>query len=419
MYFRVLFSACLIVTPGLSVIVRAAEWTAEPAITGRYEYNDNINLSIQPHSSVRGSFLTPSLDLAVNMPVWQVSAGLSATQRRYSGQAGLDRDDKTSWLSTAYQTERHTWQLAASRSLDSLLSTDIITPDTGVAQAQLQTETRSISPSWIWRYSELTTLKAVYQQSTISYDEDILNSSLYNYDYWATTARLSRQITEVNEIFVTGGYSRFRVPNTGFRSDTRSFQVGATRTFSETVQGTLQAGRRSTESLTRGGNPIYTLYSFIDPISGQIVDIKVQTGVTQDSREENTGAVFDGNLERKFERALARLTLSRSLNPTGSGGQSVQDTLGLIISHPLKERMTFSMNANLLETSYISGNITNTGLTYYDLSPGLNWQLLRDWTLGLNYRYAHVKRVSESESGKSNSVYSFVTYRPTKLSVSR
>lgn len=416
-YLKIISIAFLAMTPGIPVTAGAAEWTAEPAITGRHEYNDNINLSIHPHNSVRGSFLSPSLSLGVNTPVWQAVVGLSATQRRYSGQTGLDRDDKTSSFSTAYRTERNVLQFSASRSLDSLLATDLITPDTGVARAQRQTETRSLSPSWTWSYSELTTMQVVYQQSDVSYEDDIQTGGLYDYEYSVTTAVLNRQISGLTQIFATGGYSRFRVSGTGFRSETRSLQVGATRTFSETLQGTFQAGRRITESFTRGGNPIYTRFSTV--INGQVVDVLVQTGVTRDGRDEDTGTVFSGSLDRKFEQALARLTVSRSLNPTGSGGQTEQDSLGLKISQPLTARLTFSLGANRFKTRVFDGNITNSDLTYYDLSSGLSWQWSRDWTVGLNYKYGHVRRVSESESAESNSVFAFVTFRPPKMSASR
>lgn len=397
-------------------IVKAAEWIAEPAITARHEYNDNVNLSIYPQNAVRGSFLTPSLDFGVNTSVSQVSGGVSATQRRYSGQAGLDRDDKASRLSAAYQTERNTWQLGASRSLTSYLATDLITSDTGVAQAQSQTETKSITPSWTWKYSERTLFQAMYQISDVSY-ENTQSASLYNYDYRSATVSLSNQISQLNRVFVSGGYSSFRVPNTGFDSDTRSLQVGATRIFSPTTQGTLQAGLRSTESFTRGGNPILTPFSTV--IDGKVVDVYVQTGVTQDSLRKNTSSIFSGNLERKFEKTLVRFSVNRTLSPSGSGGQTELDTVSFNLKDPLSPRWMLSVNANGQKTRAFEGNITNRGLTYYDFSPGIDWQWLRALNVGINYRYAHVNRENENAAADSHSVSLTLIYRPLKMSISR
>lgn len=416
-YFRVVVKiSFLAMTIAISPRGMSAEWSAEPAVTARHEYNDNINLSVRPQNSVRGSFITPSLNLGVSTPVWQLNGGVSATQRRYSGQEGLDRDDKTSRLSTVYRTERNTWQLSASRSLDSLLSADVVTSDTGIVQGQRQTDTRSIAPSWSWMYSERTQLQVMYQLSDVSY-EDTLSSGLYDYDYRTATVTLSNQISELNRVFVTGGYSSFYVSETGFDSDTRSVQVGATRNFSSTTQGTLQAGLRNTESFTRGGNPIYTPFTTI--INGEVVDVLVPTGVTQDSRREKTSSVFSGNIERKFEKTLVSLAANRALNPSGSGGQTEQNSISFNLSSPLSARMTLTVNSNWHKSTASEGNIANSDLTYYDFSPGVDWQWLPDWTVAVNYSYTNIKREHEDATADSHSIGLMLTYRPVKMSISR
>jgi hypothetical protein len=395
---------------------KAAEWTAEPAVTARHEYNDNINLSLHPQNSVRGSIVTPSLDLGVNTPIWQLSGGVSATQRRYSGQEGLDRDDNASRLSTIYRTERNRWQLNASRSLTSLLSSDLIGSDTGVVQAQLQTETKTVTPTWTWNYSQTTLLQVMYQQSDVAY-ENTQSAGLYDYEYRSAAVTLSNQISVQNQIFVTGGYSRFQVPDTGLDSDTLSLQIGATRIFSQTVQGTLQAGLRTTESTTRGGNPIFTRFTTI--VDGQLVEVLLPTGITQDSRSENNSSVFSGSLEKKFEKVLTRFSVSRALSPSGSGGQSELDAVSFNLRNPLSPRLTLSANANWHKTSAIEGNISNNDLTYYNLSSGIDWQWLRDLSVGMDYRYAHVNREHENAAADSHSVGLALIYRPKKISISR
>lgn len=396
-----------------------AEWTAQPAVTARHEYNDNINLSVHPHNSVRGSFITPSLDLGVNTPIWRLSGGASVTQRRYSGQEGLDRDDKASRFSSVYRTERNTWQLNASRTLSSLLSGDTISSDTGVVQGQRQTDTKSISPAWTWMYSETTMLEVVYQLSDVSY-EQTQSAGLYDYEYRSATVTLSNQLSERNRVFVTGGYSKFQVPLTGFESNTGNVQIGGTRNFSETMSGTLQAGLRNTEAITRGGNPTGSFFSDVDSITGQIFTIFVPDGgVTQDSRSENTSSVFSGSLERKFEKSLTRLAVSRTLSPSGLGGQTEQDTANFIFQDPLSPRLTWSVSMHWQKTRAFEGNISNSDLTYFDIKPGIDWQWLRDWSVGMDYRYAHVNREHETAAADSHSVGVTLIYRPLKISISR
>lgn len=398
---------------------KAAEWTAEPAITARHEYNDNIGLSIHPHNSVRGSFITPRLDLGINTPIWQLGGGVSATQRRYSGQTGLDSDDKESRLSATYRTERNTWQLAANRSLYSLLSGDSISSDTGILQTQRQTLTESITPSWTWMYSERTQLQIVYQLSDVSYGNS-QSVGLYDYDYRSATVTLSNQLSELNRVFVTGGYSKFQVPFTGFESNTGNVQIGGTRNFSVTMSGTLQAGLRNTEAITRGGNPTGSFFDRFDPVTGQIVrEFIPDGGVTQDSRRKTTSSVFSGNLVKKFEKSLATLAVSRALSPSGTGGQTEQDAVSFNLSNPLSPRLTLSVKANWQKSRAFEGNISNSDLTYHNFSSGIDWQWSRDWSVGTSYRYAHVNREHENAGADSNSVGLTLTYRPLKMTISR
>jgi hypothetical protein len=266
-------------------------------------------------------------------------------------------------------------------------------------------------------YSERTMLQVMYQLSDVSY-EQTQSAGLYDYEYRSATVTLSNQLSELNRVFVTGGYSKFHVPDTGFDSDTGSFQAGVTRHFSATTQGTLQAGLRNTESFTRGGNPIFTRFTVINS-DGETEIVSVPTGVTQDSRSENTSSVFSGSLERKFEKSHARLAVNRTLSPSGSGGQTEQDMVSFDLRNPLSPRLTLSVNANWQKSRAFEGNISNSDLTYYNFSPAIDWQWSRDWSVGMDYRYTHAKREHETAAADSNTVGLALTYRPLKMSISR
>lgn len=257
-------TACMTVAMCVPLSGRAAEWSAEPSVQLRREYNDNINLTLQPHNSVNGSVITPKLDLGSRTEIWQINGTAELSRRRYSGESGsgLDRDDNTFRLASQYATERDTWRLEGNRTLDSVSSDELTSADTGVVQVQKRRESHGISPSWTRMMTETMQLQLTYQLNNVSY----VNSQsvgLYDYGYRVATARLTNQVSEQNLVFVTGGYSAFHVPATGFDSVSRTLQAGISRNFSETMQGTLLAGARRTESLTQGGKPIYTRISTI------------------------------------------------------------------------------------------------------------------------------------------------------------
>src|SRR3989344_2260319 len=245
-------TSALFVVLAMPTISGAAEWSVEPSIKVSREYDDNIRMSIHPHKSVTGSIIKPSLDFGVSGPIWKISGGAEATQRRYSGEGYLDRNDSMLKFSSLYKTERSTWQLDASRVRDSTLTGEQTSSDTGVVPVHKQRESSSVKPAWTWMVSERTQMQLAYQLNNVSY-ENAQSVGLYDYSYRAVTATVANQISELNQVFVTAGYSAFHVPAAGFDSNSSNFQAGITRTFSETTRGTLQAGRRKTESLTKGG----------------------------------------------------------------------------------------------------------------------------------------------------------------------
>jgi len=393
----------------------AAEWSAEPSVRLRREYNDNLQLSIFPQESVTGSIITPALDLGVGTPTWKLGFGAEATQRRYSGQEGLDRDDSLLRFSSLYRTERQTWQLSASRRSDSVVTSEEVDSDTGTVSAVEDRDTDSVSPSWIWMFSQTTQLQLAYQQTDVTYGENSQSVGLYDYRNQATAATLSKQISELSQIFISGSYSEFHVPDTSFDSKTRNLQAGITRSFSESTRGTLQAGLRRTESFTKGGTPTFTL--FTDPNTG--ITYAIQTGVSPDTRTRQTGSVFSGNLETQFESTRLNMALSRSLNPSGSGGQSELDTFKIDLNRQLAARLRAYVTANAFKARTVEGNISSNDRTYYGIGPGADWQWSREWSVGMNYRYAHAKREFESEAAESHSVALTLTYRPLKMAISR
>lgn len=392
---------------------RAAEWTAEPSVKLRREYNDNLQLSIYPHKSVNGSLITPALDLGVASPRWNLGLNAEATQRRYSGEEGLGRDDSALKLTSLFRTERSTWQLDASRIRDSAVISESVDADTGTVEALKERETDTVSPTWTWMYSPITQLQLALRQTDVSYEENSLNAGLYDYRYSSAGATLGKRLSELNQIFVYGGYSEYHVPITGFDSETLNLQAGITRNFSETTKGTLQAGRRQTDSFTKGGTPIYTYYQ------AGLTIYRIQTGVTQDSRTRSTGSVFTGSLETESESTDWNFSLSRSLEPSGSGGQVEQDQFKFAFNKRLSPLAGVNINGGALKLRTQEGNILSSDRTVYDFGPGAYWLWTREWSVGANYRFAHVKRVYENEAADSNSLNLWLTYRPLKMSVSR
>ena len=409
----VLVLACQFAVLSIPIACQAAEWTVEPSALFGFVYNDNVNLTTQPHSSVNSNVITPRLDLGVHTQAWQITGSAEASRRRYSVESGQDRDDNAFRLSSAYQSNRNVWQLNASSTRDSPIADEQTSSDTGAVQTPKIRETHGFSPSWTRMLTERTRLQLMYQLNDTSYVNG-QSVGLYDYRYRTASATLSNQLSTLSQVFVTGGYSAFHTPVTGNESTTRSFQVGITQNFSESTQGTLAAGARRTETLIQGGEPFYK-FSFNE--SGELVLAEI--GVTSDRRLQETSSVFSGSLSKKYELTSINISFSRSLAPSGSGSEIEQDSFDFRLNRTMTPRLNAYINLNSVIVRDDQGNISNNNRPYYHADLGANWAWTRELSLNMSYGYSRVKREFEDKAAIANSARLTLIYRPLKTSISR
>src|SRR5512138_1108280 len=89
-----------------SIAAGAAEWSMEPSVALRAEYNDNINLTSAPHPSVWDVILSPDVKFSGTTETFNVTGGLRFNFNRYFGEEGLDTNDHTLTVRSSYKSER-------------------------------------------------------------------------------------------------------------------------------------------------------------------------------------------------------------------------------------------------------------------------------------------------------------------------
>lgn len=384
----------------------AAEWSAQPSVRAGLEHNDNARLTIQPHNSVTGSMISPRLDLGVSSDIWQVTGSVEAVQKRFSGESGLDRDDRYYNLLTSYKTERSSWQLAGSMSKSSTLVGEQISPDSGLIQIQKAYDTRSINPSWTWGMNELTQLQLAYSFNSVSY-VDGKRVGLFDYSTRAVSAQLTNQFDPKDQVFFSAGYSIFNVPATTFESKSAMYQAGITRTFSATTRGTLSAGTRKTSSEQVA---LVCTVSF-GPFCIQTVNATVFS--------KGSSSTFNGSLEKQYETTRLQVGFGRAINPSGLGTQVQTDSQNVTLSRQFSSKLTGNFSVNNYDSSSETGNLTSVDSHFYTIVPGLHWTWMQEWSADLTYRYSHIKREVENEPASSNATYLTVRYAWPRMSVSR
>ena len=121
---------CAILLPLAADSCRGAEWSFEPSVSLRSEYNDNIQLTPDPHPTVWGMMLSPDVKFSLATETLTVTGGLNLSFNRYLNQPQLNIDNYDLSLRSRYKAERDSLQLNFDAIRDSTLVSELAT--TGV-----------------------------------------------------------------------------------------------------------------------------------------------------------------------------------------------------------------------------------------------------------------------------------------------
>lgn len=395
----------------------SAEWSAEPSVTLRQEYNDNINLTSAPHKPVWGTILSPAITFSGKSETLQVSGGAQLNFNRYTGAKGLDSDDRIFTFASKYSTERDVWGLSVYSKRDSTRASELAS--TGSVLPRAQRNSLSINPSWTHTLTERMSLRLAYSLSDTKYDGGT-SVGLVDSKYNAATASLIYLLGDTDKLSVSGTRSK-SVSTNSSKSTTDEIRVGLTHDFSETLQGDAEIGVRRTTSTFLA--PVYTcdLLFGVLPINGvcnffgqRFPARLLYSPQTFTSR----GTSLNLGLTQQFggtDTFSGRL--SRDINPSGRGVTLQTDHLSLGYSKRFSETLSGLINTDFYRTGY-QGN-AGQGSQYLAISPSLSWRLSEWWYLDSGVQYARQKYDGAATSVSSNLIYGSIRYNWPKISESR
>jgi hypothetical protein len=397
-----------------------------PALRLDYQRNDNIRMTLQPHNTVDGTIIAPSLNVGVRSATWGITGEADAERRRYSGDEGLDSDNETFRLSSFYKMERNSFTLNASRMNDTTLAQEFEDSDVGFVTVQRVRRTETLQPRWTWYMTGRAQLQLSYQLSEVSY-VDGKSDGLYDYRWRQASATWSYLLSPRSQFFLGANYSWYRAPDTSihtfsivdlpsgptpvafsiFEVDSRtpSFNVGIGHAFSATMQGTLMIGRRKTSTEQTGMGCSLFIIGVCFPHSQTIHD---------------TGITFSGDLKKEFETLNITASVSRDIAASGAGVEIETDQFFLQANRPITARLDAKLIASGSKSRRIAGATTlDTNIKQYFLQPGLNWQWTREAEASLFYRYRHLQRESEDQAAQGHTVSLSLAYNWPRYSISR
>ena len=408
-----------------SLTVQAAEWSAEPKISLRTGYNDNIRLTAAPHDSVWESALSPSVKFGVAQEHQGLSGDARLSIRRFTGGDGressdvLDREDYHFNTDAWHNTLRDSFKGNLDYTRDSTLDSEL--DQTGNVVDDRATRDRfTLGPSWTRMLTELTRLELSYQYTNVDYSDDPGIDDLVGYDYHVASASLLRQLTPRTLGTLAVGFNSY-LPDTDFDSDTITLQAGLTTNFSETLEASVLAGQRETTSdsfigtgICVGADPGATFPSCTGGIA-------VPTGTTN-TEVDTSSATYSASITKTFETGSVSVSLSRSTNPSSDGELLDRTRAVLTGEHKFTETLRTSLRVDYTENETI---VNRVGFVsdpdtekFFRVTPKIHWRWSREWSLTGEYQYATDDQANADEATR-NAVYVTLSYRPPKRSLSR
>jgi hypothetical protein len=421
----------------ISLKVQAAEWTAEPDISLRRGYNDNVLLSTGPHSSVWETNLIASSKFGVAKENQGLFGDAGVTIRRFSGGSGressdlLDREDYFFNTDAYHQTERNVFRGNIDFIRDSTQDSEV--NESGAFTNVYATRIRkTLGAAWAGTLTEKSSLNLDYQYNDISFADDPGERDLVPYKFNLLTASLNYQITPrtVGILQSTGSiYKPETVQGleqvTGLDSETLNVQAGVNSAFSETIDLSILAGYRKTRSDTNfatgfcvGANPGA---DFPECNGG----IPVRTGFEKDETI-TSGSVYSASITKRLEKGSLSASISRSQRPDLNGRLLDSNQLRLNGTYRMTEMLQFSLPIQYSENETIVNIFGRDARPdqdertekYFSVRPRVSWRFQREWRLSGDYYYDRREDRLENTATR-NAVYLTLSYVPVKFSISR
>ena len=372
----------------------AAEWSLLPSIGVKGVYNDNLILTPQPHDATYGYWVSPATEFAGKTERLELSSRVAADFVSYYGGQESRFTNLFLPLTLRYKTETDLLGFTGGYTRDNTLMSELLT--TGVVLRFTQRNQWNANPTWTRRLTDKLSVQSSLQFSDTSY-ENGLSLGLVDYQLFGGSGGLLYQLTEQDQIQLSGSYANFHTINapSPFRTSFPGVSLSLTHAFTETLTGTAYGGPSFVSSTT------------------QTVGDNIKT--------QSTVWLFGASLDKTFERTSVQVHVDRKIVPSGFGLLIQTDRVGVTVSHDLSETLTASFAGSAYKVEGITERATGGTFQenrYFYAIPTIAWKFLEWWKLELSYTYGLREVVGFSDAAMSNATMFMITYYPPKLAFS-
>ena len=383
----------------LSNNVSAAEWVFNAQADPKFKYDDN-ELLREDELDDFSLNIDPTLSLSRSLENSTSEIRLGYRISRYQDLKELDKENPFASFNSTYATERSTYGLKLDYAERE--SRDIAEEDTADFSNISTTITKSISPSFSYRLTELDTISTSLSYQTRKQSDDssnnnsILGSSSNLTDNETASLNLAwqHQYTERLNGGLSFTYVNYQAESDRLDNQYDSYSLGLTSEYqlSElwSVNGLLGA-------------------RYLDSVNSPVIG--------PETSDQSTGLDYSVSTTREDELNSYTLSASRSLTPSSEGDVNEQDAYTITYRRNFTEKLTGNLSASYRK--YRSADdLDSTETKYFDFSPSLSWKLDEDWSLVFGYRYRSVDE-SDGKNVDGNALTFNIDYNWNGIRFSR
>jgi len=390
---------------------RAAEWSFEPSVGLRTEYNTNVQLTPDPHPAAWGMILTPDVKFSGATEALTVTGGLNLGFTRYLHQPQFNIDSYDLSLRSSYKTERDVLNFDLDAIRDATVVSELAT--TGVVLAYSPRNQFTVTPSWSRALTEATSINASYGYTNVNYHATSGTSPI-GYQEQVASVGMQTKLDEGKVLNLAAYYDRYETPPPQTLENTFGVHGGYDHAFSETLHGTLLVGWRWTQSTLSSQTSICDGPIINGICSGMIIE------TTTVQKQNNSGLTLNANLEKQSETDTVRGEISQEIYPSGAGSLVQTQRVAVKWNKQWSPMLSSNIDGAAYRIQYIGGAVTSSSNSrYYSFNSSLSWRFRESLKLDVGYTYSRNKYDSAPVAANANVLYLMLSYAWPKLSVSR
>ena len=391
----------------LPTMLLGAEWSMNPRINVNHSYNDNYRMERISNKSVSITVIQPSLDFGWSTDQANIHLNANWNDTMYSGDMSLvDHVTKRYSLSSKYSTELNTLSLGASLTKDTTLTPGENNESLGLVTEELDRNIWNISPGWIWRMTEISSLQVGYSYQQAEY-EKYYSSSLNDYDSGSISMTYSYNWTEKDQLSIYASHSHYEMddrsnenvsarPISGdyalsSESDTDTYQLSVNHNFSETSKVGISYGSSRQNRTSQSAVCI------------QIIDSRcVSAGTYPVSQRESTTPVYKLTATHKFELTNLNFVAERKISASGLVAEGIFDTASINVNHKMSSLLNLDISISGEKSRSTDNSYSVNDRNYMQGNIKLAWNLYRQLTLSGSYKYSKVEYINSNFEAESN-----------------